>query len=85
MTNASTVEPQRSRLSEALTQLYEMGFWNQKLNQELLEKNSYDVNDTIEDLLSPERGRQRRTGGTDEVVSRQPKHHNRKGFIEEFD
>jgi hypothetical protein len=84
MTNTATAEPQRNPLSDALTQLYEMGFWNQKLNQQLLEKNKFDVNDTIEDLLSPERARQRRNGGSDEVVSRQPKH-NRNDFIEEFD
>ncbi|XP_054156066.1 mucin-2-like isoform X2 [Oppia nitens] len=43
-----------NRMANALKQLYEMGFWNQKLNQELLSKNRMDVNDTIEELLSPQ-------------------------------
>jgi hypothetical protein len=80
-------------LKTALSQLYEMGFWNQSLNEELLQKNSFDVNDTIEDLLSPERGRERRlqarqrsdAANSEQVVSRQPSHVTPNGFIDEFD
>lgn len=90
LVNASAAEPQPSqRLANALTQLFEMGFWNQKLNQELLEKNDFDVNDTIEDLLSPGKDRQRRNGPNNStesvVVSHQPQNNRNNGFIEEFD
>ncbi|CAG2169536.1 unnamed protein product [Oppiella nova] len=83
----SPPEEAPTRLSSALRQLFEMGFWNQKLNEELLEKNGFDVNDTIEELLSPERGRRRGNGptaGPQPVVSHQPRN-TRNGFIEEFD
>ena len=81
-----------TRMTSALKQLSEMGFWNQKLNQELLEKNNFDVNDTIEELLSPIKGRQppnqpsngEITTTNETVVSLQPQN-NRNGFIDEFD
>ena len=76
-----------TRLTSSLKQLYEMGFWNQKLNQELLEKNDFDVNDTIEELLSPSKRRDETTVNTrapeEPVVSHQPR--NKNGFIDEFD
>lgn len=35
----------------AMGQLFEMGFWNQDLNRQLLEKNKLNVSDTVEELL----------------------------------
>ena len=76
-----------TRLTSSLKQLYEMGFWNQKLNQELLEKNDFDVNDTIEELLSPSKRRDQtnanRAQPEEPIVSHQPRNNN--NFIDEFD
>ena len=76
-----------TRVSLALKQLFEMGFWNQKLNKELLEKNDFDVNDTIEELLSPSKRRDQTNVSNrapeEPVVSHQPRNSN--GFIDEFD
>lgn len=73
----------RSRLMAALSQLFEMGFWNQSLNEELLEKNQYDVNTTIEDLLSPERNQSQAGTGNSGVILRQP--HYRESNCIDFD
>jgi hypothetical protein len=63
-----------------MTQLFEMGFWNRELNEQLLEKNRYDVSDTVEDLLRP--GRRAEPA----VVSSQPRQTQGPGsFVFEFD
>lgn len=40
-----------SSLMQAMSQLFEMGFWNESLNQELLHLNRMDVSDTVSALL----------------------------------
>ncbi|RWS28643.1 next to BRCA1 gene 1 protein-like isoform X2 [Leptotrombidium deliense] len=66
----------QSRLSKAMSQLFEMGFWNQQLNEELLEKHNFDVNNAVEDLLSPHRQE------SFEVVSQQPRQVAPRGYTE---
>jgi len=64
----------------AMNKLLEMGFWNRELNREILEKNNYDVNLTINELLNPHKGRKKTES---EVVSSQPR---QKGCgFDEFD
>lgn len=36
---------------QAMSQLFEMGFWNESLNQALLQQNQMDVNETVSALL----------------------------------
>lgn len=36
---------------QAMGQLFEMGFWNERLNQELLQLNRMDLSETVSALL----------------------------------
>jgi hypothetical protein len=67
-----------SSLMQAMSQLFEMGFWNENLNQELLHLNRMDVSDTVSALLQS--GGHTDTG----VVRTQPQVNNQVGdpFIE---
>ncbi|RWS07581.1 next to BRCA1 gene 1 protein-like isoform X1 [Dinothrombium tinctorium] len=68
---------EQTRLTSAMSQLLEMGFWNQTLNEELLAKHNYDVNNTVEELLNPNRPE-----GAQDVVSTQPRQNAPKVYTE---
>lgn len=51
---------------QAMSQLFEMGFWNESLNQELLQLNRMDLSDTVSALL------QSNDRGDNGVVQTQP-------------
>lgn len=67
--------------------LFEMGFWNEELNRELLIKNKFDVTDTVNELLKPRVTENSVPSG---VISSQPRTNNgssrtRLGYFDEFD
>lgn len=66
-----TQASQTGPFSRAMSQLFEMGFWNETLNQELLQQNKMDIGLTVEKLL--ESGNTPRPAvETSDVVNSQP-------------
>ncbi|XP_074594357.1 uncharacterized protein LOC141849776 [Brevipalpus obovatus] len=75
------------KLRKSMSLLFEMGFWNEELNRELLIKNKFDVTDTVNELLKPRVTENSPPSG---VISSQPRTNNgssrtRLGYFDEFD
>lgn len=49
--NGSKFNDSSERLADALQKLFEMGFCNETLNENLLIKNNFDIQATVRDLL----------------------------------